>query len=94
MAAWVHSKGMVGRLQGVTGGVIAAQATGAMPDGGLPGEMTTDRHSEARTGPATRLLGQVQGEVVHRHDVSAADDALGLPAEDLVERGGAKRDEG
>src|SRR5438445_987438 len=65
--------------------VIAAKAAGAVPDGMLAVEMAADEHAQARTASASRLLGELQGELLGGDDIVAADDALMFHAEDLLE---------
>ena len=65
--------------------VIAAEASGAVPDGMVAVEMAADEHPQARTGSAPRLLGELQEQLLGGDDIVAADDAFMLHAENLLE---------
>src|SRR2546428_6965078 len=86
MAARLTAGGSRG-AQRVPGAVVAPQAARAMPDGMLAVEMAADEDAQARTGAATRLLGDLERHAGRRDDSVASDDALLLDADDLIEIG-------
>src|SRR3989475_9419898 len=86
MAARLTAGGSRG-AQRVPGAVVAPQAARAMPDGMLAVEMAAYEDAQARTGAATRLLGDLERHAGRRDDIVASDDALLLDAEDLIEIG-------
>ncbi len=94
MAARVHSMGGSGGSAGPTLAVVAPPTAGAVPDRILTIEVATDEHPQARATAAAGLLGHLQGQARDDDDVVAADDALLLDAEDLIEVHTAEGDEG
>jgi hypothetical protein len=86
--------GRSGRLQGTAVAVEASQAAGAVPERVPPVEMAADKDTQARTSAAAGLLGDLQRHARGGDDVIAANDALVLEAEDLVEVDAAERHEG
>jgi hypothetical protein len=60
----------------------------------VPLEMAADEDAQAGASAASRLLGELQGDLVSGHDVVTADDALVLDAEDLLEVDAPEQDEG
>src|SRR5712691_7020918 len=57
-------------------------------------EVTAHERPQTDTGVSPGLLGDLQRRAVRRHDVVAADHALGLHAEDLIEIDAAEGHEG
>src|ERR1700736_2602766 len=86
--------GRSGRPEGTALAVVATEAAGAVPDRVRPVEMAADEDPQARAAATARLFGHLQGHARKGDDVVAADDALLLDAEDLVEVYPAQGDEG
>ena len=84
--------GRSGRLQGVAVAVVAAETASAVPERVPSIEMAAGQDPEAGAGAAAGLLGHLQGHAREGDDVVAADHALVLHAEDLVEVDAAERD--
>ena len=83
-----------GRHEGGAGGVVAAQALRAAPDGVGAIEVAADGDAEPRAGAAAGLLGELQGDALEDDDIVEADGALFLMAQDEIQIDGAERDEG
>src|SRR5262245_10072360 len=82
------------RGNGTPAGVEEAEAARPQPDGMLTVEMPADEDAQPGAGAAPGLLAELQGDEVGGDDVVAADDALGLETEDLIEIDAPEGDEG
>ena len=65
-----------GAVQGPAGGIVAAQALRAAPDGVLAGEVPPHQDAQARAAAPPWLLGELQGEALEAHDIVAPDEPL------------------
>src|SRR5438034_968206 len=86
--------GPSGGLQRAAAVVVAAEAAGAIPERVVAVEVTPHEDAQAGAGAPPGLLGDLPRHAIGRHDVVAADDALVLHAEDLIELDAPERHEG
>src|SRR5881409_3734452 len=86
--------GPSGGLQRAAAVVVAAEAAGAIPERVMAVEVTPHEDAQAGAGAPPGLLGDLPRHAIGRHDVVAADDALVLHAEDLIELDAPERHEG
>src|SRR5256712_11276050 len=74
--------------------VVTPEATGAIPERMMAVEVAAHEDAQTGAGAAPGLLGDLQRHAVGRHDIVAADHAVGLDAEDLIEIYAPERHEG